>query len=307
MDSNNKAGGAPSLLTEALRVLEAARTAVPAVNYALGAAGIAAAGAIVTFFIGETKAAAIIFGAMIVAMVLLFAFSRLIVAKSAAATNAGIVLLWAVTIFFCVFLVFTTTAVAFGWPLTWASVLGLQQQQQATNCAPILDNEHIVVRCDFTAEEARAATRETVGEITSLIASVLSQKDLRLFPKMEEYLNSTDDNQRKKLWSDIKEVISGKTGLLTIVSTASNAILALDTQLQAAGGLQLAADPVGARTILLEIQKSFNKRINIGEDIQGSENPPNSDVQQWYDELKTLVEGLQQNLSDLQTKLAQPV
>lgn len=113
-------------LKPVLGVLQLARQAVPAVDYALGAAGVAAAAAVVTTFLGRGQATLIILGAMLVAMLLLFAFASLVSAKSKAAVRAGVMLLWAVTLFFCVFLVFTVTAVAFEWPRAWASLLGLQ-------------------------------------------------------------------------------------------------------------------------------------------------------------------------------------
>ncbi len=108
-----------------LAILNAARKAVPAVDYALGAAGIAAAGSIVVALLGNGRAAIIIVGAMFVTMVLLFAFARLVTARSAAVTQAGIALLWMVIVFFGTFLVFTTTAVAIHWPPAWAQVLGI--------------------------------------------------------------------------------------------------------------------------------------------------------------------------------------
>ncbi len=108
-----------------LAILNAARKAVPAVNYALGVAGIAAAAAIIIGFLGKGQATLIILGAMFVGMLLLFAFAQLVRSKSDAVVKAGIALLWGVMIFFLAFLFFTVTAVAFGWPLTWARVLGL--------------------------------------------------------------------------------------------------------------------------------------------------------------------------------------
>jgi hypothetical protein len=107
-------------------ILNAARSAVPAVDYALGAAGIAAAGAIVIGLLGNGRAAIIISGAMFVAMILLFAFARLVSSQNPGIIQAGIVLLWMVTIFFGIFLVFTTTAVAIDWPPAWATILGIE-------------------------------------------------------------------------------------------------------------------------------------------------------------------------------------
>ena len=102
---------------------------MPAVNYALGAAGVAAAAAIVIGFIigfmGKGQAAVIVLAAMLVAMLLLFAFAQLIKSKSGAMVRAGVALLWGVTVFFCAFQLFTVTAVAFGWPPAWTRVLGL--------------------------------------------------------------------------------------------------------------------------------------------------------------------------------------
>jgi hypothetical protein len=108
-----------------LEVLSAARKAVPAVDYALGAAGVAVAAAIVTFLLGRGQVACIILGAMLVAMILLFSFAKLISSRAPSVVRSGIVLLWAVTAFFCTFLVFTVSAVAFAWPPTWAAILGL--------------------------------------------------------------------------------------------------------------------------------------------------------------------------------------
>ena len=108
-----------------LAILQAARKAVPAVDYALGAAGVAAAAAIVIALLGHGRATAIVLGGMLVAMVLLFVFARLIAARNRSIVQAGVVLLWCVTLFFCVFLAFTITAVAFAWPPAWTQVLGL--------------------------------------------------------------------------------------------------------------------------------------------------------------------------------------
>jgi putative effector of murein hydrolase LrgA (UPF0299 family) len=108
-----------------LQVLNSARQAVPAVNYALGIAGIAAAGAIVSGFVGQTKAGLIIVALIFIGMVLLFAFAQLAVAKSRSIQLAGACLLWAVLLFFIVFLVFTVTAFAAEWPRPWANFLGI--------------------------------------------------------------------------------------------------------------------------------------------------------------------------------------
>jgi lipopolysaccharide export LptBFGC system permease protein LptF len=108
-----------------ITVLKAALKEVPAVKYALGVAGVAAACAIVVGFLGTGRTAIILLGGMLVSMILLFVFAKLVTVGNQAAARAGVVLMWAVTIFFCVFLLFTTTAVAVSWPSAWVAVLGL--------------------------------------------------------------------------------------------------------------------------------------------------------------------------------------
>ena len=109
------------------QVLIAARKAVPAVDYALGIAGLAAAAAFIMRLLGRTHASIILLGLLFIGMVLLFAFSRLVIAKSKSIQIAGAVLLWAVMLFFLSFLGFTVTAFALSppWPKPWANFLGL--------------------------------------------------------------------------------------------------------------------------------------------------------------------------------------
>ena len=92
-----------------LAVLAEARRAVPALDYAFGAAGVAAAGAIATGFLGNTRGSIIIGGVILVVMVLLFAFARLVSSQSANSIRAGQTLMWMVIIFFGFFLAFTVT------------------------------------------------------------------------------------------------------------------------------------------------------------------------------------------------------
>jgi hypothetical protein len=315
--ANNNDYVVSSIFPGLWNVLQAARRAVPAVDYALGAAGVAVAGAIVTYAIGRERASVIIFGGMLVAMVLLFVFARLVISRSVAATNAGIVLLWAVTIFFCVFLFFTATAVAFGWPPLWGPVLGLGQSVVGTGtkpasdplatCAPVLSNERIIQKCNLSVAQARATARDTLREITTLVALVLTSKDTRLFPNMEDYLKETNEVRRAQLWLMVQEATTGKTGLLTTVDKASTALLDLDARLRT-DGTELARDPAGVREILLRIQtKELKPREEMGRVIAATQSPNNQLVAQWYKNLKELVQALSTDLNSLSAKLSEPV
>jgi hypothetical protein len=295
------------------------------VDYALGAAGVAVAGAIVTYFIGKEKASFIILGGMLVAMVLLFVFARLVSAKSQAATNAGIVLLWAVTTFFCIFLLFTATAFAFGWPIRWSTFLGVSEPNVVKNddaqlvrsttlpdpmtaCAPSFENGRIAQKCNLSVAQARATASATFREITNKVALVLSEKDIQLFPRMLDYMKETDQDRREAIWGSVKNATTGDFGLLTLISDASKALSELDARLRTDAGAELAHDPAGVRAILLSIStKQLSPREDVGKAIAKSKNPTNETVKTWYDDLQILVKALEKDLAELSRKLAEPV
>src|SRR5260370_26011396 len=111
-----------------MAILYKARKAVPAVNYALGVAGVAAAAALVTWLVGNTNSSIILVSSSYVGMILLFVFSKLVVSTAPSIQFAGIVLVWMILAFFATFLLFTTTAFVSGWPCNWAEILGLKNQ-----------------------------------------------------------------------------------------------------------------------------------------------------------------------------------
>lgn len=102
-----------STLTKFLR--EAVQQ-VPPVRYAFGAAGIAAAGALITLFLGYGRPAIIVWAGTFIAMVLLLVFASVATSRNRALRQPGMMLVYAVTLFFCLFLAFTVTAFAFTWP-----------------------------------------------------------------------------------------------------------------------------------------------------------------------------------------------
>lgn len=106
-----------------IRVLREATRRVPSVKYALGVAGVAAAGALVVSLLGYREAAPIVLGGIFVGMVLLYVFATMVASKEPGTRTPGVILLYAVTLFFCSFLFFTVTAFAFAWPDAWACVV----------------------------------------------------------------------------------------------------------------------------------------------------------------------------------------
>ena len=142
----------------AVATFKAARRAVPAVDFALGFAGVAALSALVIGLLGYTRAALIIFGGILIATLVVMICMRLFSGRNSALTLAGIATVWAVALFFITFLAFTATAVAFKWPPGWASILGFDvepvrkvsacplpnEEMQAASCGHA-DGDYIVV------------------------------------------------------------------------------------------------------------------------------------------------------------------
>ena len=108
-----------------MALLDKARKAVPAVNYALGVAGIAAAAAMVSWLVGKNNSGIILLSSSFVGMILLFIFSKLVVSTAPSIQFAGVVLVWMILVFFATFLLFTTTAFVLTWPCNWAELLGV--------------------------------------------------------------------------------------------------------------------------------------------------------------------------------------
>jgi hypothetical protein len=97
---------------------------VPAVRYALGIAGIAAAVSIITTFAnGYSHATLISIALTIIVMFVIYLFSLLVSSKSPSIHLAGLVMMWGVIMFVLIFMAFTTTSAAVGWPCNWALFL----------------------------------------------------------------------------------------------------------------------------------------------------------------------------------------
>jgi hypothetical protein len=112
--------------------------AVPVVKYAMGLTGIAASFALIRGFfpdVGLTAMMPLLIGA-IVLMAVLAIFALSLPRQTFSATTAdgriveteepkliGKVFLWSVCIFVIIFLLFTVTAVAVGWPENWTRII----------------------------------------------------------------------------------------------------------------------------------------------------------------------------------------
>jgi uncharacterized MAPEG superfamily protein len=186
-----------------LTVIDAARKAVPAVNYALGVAGLAATASIVEFFVGKERESIIILGGIFVAMILLYIFGVLVsVSKQRFFIYAAsILLLYVVLLFFFIFLGFTVSAVAEGWPPAWAHVLGLETTlSQSTQIrspisfpSPTPEPSAIFMECQFFWLPIKIPPQSTLH----LIA--LNKKRMQSAPKWG-FLDVPNTTDKEESW-----------------------------------------------------------------------------------------------------------
>jgi hypothetical protein len=113
------------MISSLTKFLREAIAQVPPVRYAFGAAGIAAAGALITLFLGYGRPAIVVWAGTFIAMVLLLVFASVATSGNRAMRALGMMLVYAITLIFCLFLVFTVTAFAISWPPNWATFLGI--------------------------------------------------------------------------------------------------------------------------------------------------------------------------------------
>ena len=157
----------PVVPTNPFSVLRAGIDAVPAVRYALGLAGIAAAGAIIaTLIAGYSKTTVLVLGFLLAGMFLLYVFASLVTRPTDAQRFsserlAGQLLMWAVTVVMIFFMGMTATAAAAWWPCPWALTLGFVTECSQTPPPP-----------DPTpSEERQAAEDRLLKAINELLAS----------------------------------------------------------------------------------------------------------------------------------------
>src|SRR5262245_13869419 len=124
-----------AIFSQARSILSEARKAVPALDYALGAAGIAAAAAIATFLIGKDRASLILLSSAFVGIVSLLIFASMVSSRSRSTKIAGAVLIRSVLALFVVFLGFTISAAAWNQPCNWSLVLGFTPSCKSTAVA----------------------------------------------------------------------------------------------------------------------------------------------------------------------------
>ena len=155
------------MIDKYISLIDRARQAVPAVDYALGVAGVAAAAGIIIIIIGYERVGIILLSGIFLSMLLLFVFSRVASSSSSHINNAGIVLIWSSIFFFVSFLMFTISAFSFQWPRHWANFIGIEAIEEPESASY---NYKTLIK-KYSADQKRI-----VNSISAWYCSVLSQK-----------------------------------------------------------------------------------------------------------------------------------
>jgi pimeloyl-ACP methyl ester carboxylesterase len=172
--------------------------------------------------------------------------------------------------------------------------------QKADICAPTLRDRLVVSVCNLTPAVAKSTTLETVMQLKMKLADVLSQKELALFPAMDEYI--ARPNHAK--WLNIKFEAES---LLKMVKDASQAIIAFDAALRPEFGVKMSAlsDQDGVRKALSGVIISdLQPKGRLLVDIMAATNPPPRAVSEFKSKLQSLLEQLSADLTKLSAKLA---
>jgi hypothetical protein len=191
------------MISTLTKFLREAVTQVPPVKYAFGAAGIAAAGALITLFLGYGRPAVIVWAGTFIAMVLLLVFVSVATSRNRALRGPGLLLVYAVTLSFCLFLVFTVTAFAFSWPPNWAKFLGIDLSSDVRSFSVLGDtvnfgcergaisNATYKVPPGFRLSNAHANPHDVVGA-KSQSATIVSKDDHTVVAKADFFGRDLD-------------------------------------------------------------------------------------------------------------------
>lgn len=151
------------MIQELLSWLREATDRLPALKFAWGLLGISFVAAIITLILGKTQSTPIIIGLTIIGTIITFVTVWLF-ENSNLATRPAQFLIWAVTIFFVIFLGFTTLAFAVGLPCNWSKTLGISPNQKLCLSKVRVDYERKVDFTKLKYNEDRTKHDEVVYE-----------------------------------------------------------------------------------------------------------------------------------------------
>lgn len=167
-----------------LKVIREAISAVPAVKYALGIAGIAASLALATAFFSSTRAALFGIAAMLLLMVLLVVFAVLTKLAKKELRFPALVLTWTVLLVFVASTILTFTSVFFSTPKPFPTLvqeISGASIRETYRADTLLDSSAIDLRVASTrsgmVRTVQVSPRATVDHLTALAQRAFGLQD----------------------------------------------------------------------------------------------------------------------------------
>jgi hypothetical protein len=163
-----------------LRVLDKSITAVPAVKYALGIAGVAAAAALVLTFFKSIPTAILGIAFLLVAMILLRVFARLAASSGGELRVIALVFAWCFVVLFCGFGLLTTTCVFFDKPKPYPVLVKtlINPTGVLTEEKTHAESEHPTAQSDLTISQLTKLSNLPLAMRTP-VPGGLSEEDFR--------------------------------------------------------------------------------------------------------------------------------
>jgi pimeloyl-ACP methyl ester carboxylesterase len=171
--------------------------------------------------------------------------------------------------------------------------------RKVSSCAPVLDNGSISTICNLTRDVAKSRTIDTISQVNNKLALILSQKEMYLFPAIEDYRRDPNESKWKRAQTEA-------VGVLKLVREAGDGVLQFDASLrpELGPGMSTLTEPDGVRKILARVAVGdLHSRAAILEDMLEVRNPSTDQAKQFEEKLKQLVQQLSDDLSALSQKL----
>lgn len=163
--------------------------------YAILVVGIA--GAVILSYNYNAKSAILVTSATLIGLAIILLFEKASRSSSHAVAVAGVILLFAASIFFVSFLAFTISVFAFSWPPAWGVFLGIQEnnfkpQFTAISLSPDESNGQLQVKewfCNNLNEDFEFSTMVANFPLESMPVTVQEQDEdwTHVFSEGEDY------------------------------------------------------------------------------------------------------------------------
>lgn len=215
---------------DAWSLLKEAGRREPALRYAIGLVGVAAAGALAITLLGSGRNSVLIVGLSLCGMIVFFVATRATKAPFAATRAVAAFLTWAIVVAFVSFIALTFSAFLWGVPCKWAEFIGVSQCPSPTvACAKVLRAEGPLqfgaYPVEISAEDVcrpgldqNEVAIENLRILQYFLMGVVAPQKAWLFPSVERYAENPNRENRLDLEADLDRVDRALETLKQVVS-----------------------------------------------------------------------------------------